>query len=192
MEGGGKMEKHNNQACRVVIGDNYKKIPTWRKIVGVPIIYLPLFVSLPFSILGALLCYLHLKMMGAKDIKTWADFAPEIRSHRYTMKNQVVLDANNWWELQIKSRFFWIFNCTLYCPLSVSFYEWHAYLVKLVENWWCPFLHEKKPDYKDAPIDLSYWHVEGVDKLHPEDRDNPIWNKEMADKKQKEEGEQKG
>jgi RNA polymerase sigma factor (sigma-70 family) len=57
-------------------------------------------------------------------------------------------------------------------------FEWHAYLVKLVENWWCPFTHEKKESYNNAKIDKSFWHIypEDAIKLEPEDRDNEIWN----------------
>jgi hypothetical protein len=38
-----------------------------------------------------------------------------------------------------QTRLYWILNCTWYCPVSVGLFEWHAYLVKLIENWWCPF-----------------------------------------------------
>lgn len=64
----------------------------------------------------------------------------------------------------------------------VGLFEWHAYLVKLIENWWCPFGHEKKESYNNASIDKSFWHVYAVDeaKLVSEDRDNPIWNEDCA------------
>ncbi len=173
------MKKHNNKACRIKIGENYKSIPTWRKIVGVPLVYLPLFVSLPYAILGIILVYLHLKILGAKNIKSYWDFVPNWKSHRYSLKDQIVIEPNNFWEVQIKSRLFWIFNCVIYCPLSVAVYEYHAYLVKVVENWWCPFLHEKKPEYQKTPIDKSYWHVENPDLLHPEDLNCSIWNEDV-------------
>ena len=78
-----------------------------------------------------------------------------------------------------QSRLFWIFNCTWYCPLSVGLFEWQAYLVKVVENWWCPFRHDmKEKHYREAAIDQSFWHIypEDIVKLEPEDRDNSIWN----------------
>jgi hypothetical protein len=77
-------------------------------------------------------------------------------------------------------KLYWILNCTWYCPVSVAVFEWHAYLVKLVENWWCPFTHEKKEGYANAKIDKSFWHIykEDIVKLTPEDRDNPIWNED--------------
>jgi hypothetical protein len=60
----------------------------------------------------------------------------------------------------------------------VALFEWHAYLVKLVENWWCPFGHEKKETYNNAKIDQSFWHIypEELANLDKEDKDNPIWN----------------
>jgi len=53
-----------------------------------------------------------------------------------------------------------------------------AYLVKIVENWWCPFDHDKKEEYSEGAIDESYWHLHTVEceKLHPDDMNNPIWN----------------
>jgi hypothetical protein len=59
----------------------------------------------------------------------------------------------------------------------------HAYMVKIVENWWCPFTHEKKESYNNAMIDKSFWHLypEDISKLEEEDRRNPIWN-DSADK----------
>jgi hypothetical protein len=65
----------------------------------------------------------------------------------------------------------------------VGLFEWHAYLVKLVENWWYPFRHNKKnSNYREAAIDQSFWHIypEEIGKLEPEDRDNPIWNENTA------------
>jgi hypothetical protein len=53
-----------------------------------------------------------------------------------------------------------------------------AYLVMIVENWWCPFKHDRKEEYLEGAIDQSFWHVdpEDCEKLHPDDRHNPIWN----------------
>jgi hypothetical protein len=51
--------------------------------------------------------------------------------------------------------------------------------VKIVEQWWCPFGHDKKVAYSDAPIDKSFWHAAGDGSLlHPDDRENPAWNDE--------------
>ena len=74
----------------------------------------------------------------------------------------------------------WIFNCKVYCPLSVALLRYAVYLVKIVENWWCPFTHERKEEYADGAIDYSYWHIYPETKalLHPDDRDNPIWNRD--------------
>jgi hypothetical protein len=60
--------------------------------------------------------------------------------------------------------------------VSVAVIEWNAYLVKAVENWWCPFHHSKKATYDTALLDSSYWHISrNAQQLHPSDRDNPIW-----------------
>jgi hypothetical protein len=63
-------------------------------------------------------------------------------------------------------------------------FRYLAYLVRIVENWWCPFEHEKKEAYKDSCIDYSYWHIDEKDrsKLHEADRENPIWNKKTQNK----------
>ena len=79
-----------------------------------------------------------------------------------------------------QSRLYWIVNCTLYCPYSVALLEWHAYLVKAVENWWCPFSHKNKDNYKNASIDQSFWHIYPAEvvKLHEDDKSNPIFTDE--------------
>ena len=40
---------------RVVIGRNYLTQPTWKVIIGVPLIYLPILVTVPFVIIGVIL-----------------------------------------------------------------------------------------------------------------------------------------
>jgi len=66
----------------------------------------------------------------------------------------------------------------------VALFGWVTYMVKIVENWWCPFGHEKKETYADGAIDKSLWHLDDstAEKLHPEDRDNPIWNEDAGRK----------
>ena len=84
------------------------------------------------------------------------------------------------WARWTRTRAYWIFNCTFYCPFSVASLEWASYLTKVVEIWWCPFGHAQKQNYAGSAIDASFWHVsKDVAKLHPEDRDNPIWNKDV-------------
>jgi hypothetical protein len=65
-----------------------------------------------------------------------------------------------------------------YCPLSVALFRYAAYLVKIVENWWCPFAHNRKKDYVEGAIDKSFWHMfpEELEKLHPDDQKEPMWN----------------
>lgn len=62
--------------------------------------------------------------------------------------------------------------------LSVALFSYTAYLVKIVENWWCPFTHDQKMTYAESAIDKSFWHVDPQElvKLHPDDRFNCIWN----------------
>ena len=61
----------------------------------------------------------------------------------------------------------------------MALFRYAAYLVMIVENWWCPFEHDKKQEYAAGAIDKSYWHLHDQEKerLHPDDRGNPIWNK---------------
>jgi hypothetical protein len=121
-------------------------------------------------------------LIGAKNLKTYADFLPDRKSHRYDLKSQITMDGSFKMSMA-QSKLYWIFNCTWYCPVSVALFEWHAYMVKIVENWWCPFGHDKKEGYSNAKIDQSFWHIYPVDasKLAEEDLNNPIWN-ETVDK----------
>ncbi|MEY3190974.1 MAG: hypothetical protein RIS10_1091 [Pseudomonadota bacterium] len=161
---------------RAEIGKNHNKVPVLQRTIGLLFVYLPI-LTLPFVFLSAYLTYYHLKLIGGENIKTLSDFLPARSSHRYTLKNQITMDGS--FKLSLaQSKLYWILNCTWYCPVSVALFEWHAYLVKLVENWWCPFTHEKKESYNNAKIDKSFWHIypEDAIKLEPEDRDNEIWN----------------
>ncbi|MDY6838560.1 MAG: hypothetical protein SWH78_11350 [Thermodesulfobacteriota bacterium] len=168
---------------RVETGSNFDEIPQWRFLAGVPLIYVPILVGIVPMILCALLVRIHLWMVGARELKSyWKDFVPSWISHRYTRKNQIVSErfAAKYGSLAAvtKLRLFWIFNCKLYCPLSVALLAYIVYLVKVVEQWWCPFGHDKKHTYADVPIDRSFWHANGdVGLLDPRDRDNPSWNK---------------
>jgi hypothetical protein len=168
---------------RVIIGDDYKKRSVFNQLAGVLLIYVPI-LTLPFIFFSAGVTYLHLKMVGAKNVKTLKDFLPDRKTHRYNLKNQIVMEPG-YAISPTQSKLYWILNCTMYCPVSVGLFEWHAYLVKLVENWWCPFHHNRKnTNYKDGAIDKSFWHIfpEDIVKLDPADRDNPIWNAKTAEK----------
>jgi hypothetical protein len=162
---------------RVIIGCNYVRQPFWKIVLGVPLIYLPLITTVPFLIIGVLLIKTHLRYVGGMEIRSyWQDFVPSWLSHRYANSEQPVIEISPFHPARY--RFFWIFNCKLYCPLSVALFSYTAYLVKIVENWWCPFAHEQKKTYAESAIDESFWHTDPREtaKLHPEDRDNPIWN----------------
>ncbi len=160
---------------RVVIGENFKKRNIFLRILGIPIIYLPFFLgSWIFLYLIGLSCYWHLRLVGADEtLKKLKDFMPDPESHRYSYKTQIVMESR--FSLN-HYRFFWFFNCTWYCPTSVALLEWCSYLVKVVEVWWCPFHHSKKDTY--VPISQSFWHLdrEDTEKMHPDDRDNPMFN----------------
>lgn len=169
---------------RVEIGKNFDRQPDWKVRIGVSLIYIPLLTTVPFVAVGILLVRGHLKLIGAKGVKPFRDFVPSWASHRYMFGDQIVqLDKNNWKSLR-SYRFFWIFNCKLYCPLSVAMFRYMAYLVRIVENWWCPFAHDKKAEYDGSSIDYSYWHVDEKEraKLHEDDRENPLWNEEVQSK----------
>ena len=149
-----------------------------RRAIGLFFVYAPI-ITLPFVFASAYMTYFHLWLVGAKNVKKFTDYLPARESHRYTMKNQITMKPSFGISLS-QYRLYWILNCTWYCPVSVAVFEWHAYMVKLVENWWCPFTHEKKDGYANAKIDKSFWHIyeEDIVKLNPEDRDNPIWNED--------------
>lgn len=166
---------------RVVIGRNHDKQPVWKRYLGVPLIYLPLFVTVPFVYLGVVLVRIHLKYVGGMNIRTYWSFVPEWVSHRYHYDDQITYESETS-RFQFRAyRWYWIFNCKAYCPLSVALFRYMAYLVMIVENWWCPFNHSQKKNYAEAAIDQSYWHIHDKEraKLHPDDKENGIWNDEV-------------
>lgn len=168
----------------VIIGKTYLKRPRWfRVLVGVPLIYVPILVTMPFVIIGVFFVRLHLRALGAHNMKGYWYFVPEWASHRYSLATQPRYNANIFAIVHYKT--YWLFNCKLYCPLSVGMLRYFVYLVKIVENWWCPFDHSRKQDYADAAIDMSFWHIRDKPKamLNPQDRDNPIWNNSARDAK---------
>ena len=120
------------ESCRrVQIGEPFQKVSTPRAFLGTFFIYLPI-LFVPILIMTALLVYIHLRMMGASDIKPLTNFLPTWKSHRYRYKSQIVYSAGSKAAFWQRTRVFWFFNCTLYCPFSVGLLEWTAYLVKLV------------------------------------------------------------
>ena len=151
---------------------------TARIFFGLFFVYLPALIY-PIILVSAGMVYIHLRLMGAQGVKGLRDFLPAWRSHRYRYKSQIVQKNRPRLAFWSRTRWFWMLNCTAYCPFSVALLEWHAYLVKMVENWWCPFEHSKKHRYAEAAIDYSYWHNElEITLLHPVDRENPIWNQD--------------
>lgn len=171
---------------RVIIGRNYDDQPAWKRYVGVPFIYMPLLTTIPFVIVGVVLIKFHLKYVGGMNIRPYWSFVPVWISHRYQYDNQITYHTETTLFEPQAYRLYWIFNCKVYCPMSVALFRYCAYLVKIVENWWCPFHHDKKHEYIEGAIDQSYWHIHDEEKqmLHPDDRENPIWNDE-ADKEGK-------
>ncbi len=167
---------------RVQIGCNYTRQPLWKIVVGVPLIYLPLIMTIPFMIPSILTVKTHLKMVGGMNIKGYWDFVPSWATHRYDYNTQIVLENTRSPIISAfcKTKLFWLFNCKLYCPLSVGAFSYMAYLVKIVENWWCPFNHDRKELYADGAIDYSFWHVNPERHLlNAEDEKNPIWNRDI-------------
>jgi hypothetical protein len=165
-----------NERDRVSIVNNYNNISLWRLLISFPLVFIPAIITLPFVFLGSFLIKVHLVLLGAKNIKPFKDFLPSRNSFRYTFKKQITVDKSIFFF--IRWRIFWFYNCGIYCPYSVALFEYTAYLIKVVENWWCPFYHNKKINYSNAPIDKSYWHSRSdlIKNLHKDDADCPIWN----------------
>ena len=170
---------------RVSIGENFKTQTYWKIFIGVPLIYLPIIFTIPFVIICVFLVKSHLRLLGAKNILSYRDFVPSWISHRYNHHNQIIYSTGAKWHNLRAYRWYWIFNCKLYCPMSVALFHYMTYLVKIVENWWCPFEHDKKCEYSEGAIDKSYWHLypQEIDRLHPEDLNNTIWNDEVESNK---------
>ena len=165
---------------RVRLGSNFRNQPYWKLVLGVPLIYLPILTTIPFVIIGVVLIKFHLKYIGGANIKSYWEFVPSWISYRYTHESQITFTSKSSWFNLARCRAYWIFNCKLYCPMSVALFRYSAYLVKIVENWWCPFDHECKHEYAEGAIDKSFWHVYSYEAglLHPNDRDNQIWNQD--------------
>ncbi len=161
---------------RVKIGYNYVRQPFWKIALGVPLIYFPIITTVPFVVIGVLLIKTHLKFVGGMEIKSYWDFVPSWISHRYANNDQPAIKIP--WYHPAHYQLYWVLNCKHYCPLSVALFSYASYLVKIVENWWCPFAHDQKKTYAESAIDKSFWHMdpEELVKLHPDDRQNPIWN----------------
>jgi hypothetical protein len=171
-----RREKACETCERVVIGKNFEELGFVRSRFAFLLIYLAILGFIPLLVFGKLM-YWHLKLAGAENVKPFRDFLPHRHSYRYTMKSQILFDRSS---ILLKQKFFWIFNCSYYCPYSVAMLEWMTYLAKLVENWWCPFGHGRKLHYASSSIDRSFWHLYPSEaaKLHPDDRTNPIWNED--------------
>ncbi len=163
---------------RIQIGKTYSEISTLRRIIGVTFIYVPV-IFVPFVILIACMTAFSLRILGAKNLKSFSDFVPAQNSHRYTFKNQIVMNPNGP-QIHLGWKVFWYLNCNFYCPYTVALFEYLTYLIKAVENWWCPFEHSWKSEYASAALDKSYWHVMPgeASKLHPDDLKNPIWHED--------------
>lgn len=161
---------------RILIAEGHRRNSLPRIFFAVILVFLPVLL-LPFALMIGCLAYLHLRAMGATNLKTLRDFLPDRRSHRYTLKTQVIPRGRvHPTAFYTRLRLYWILNCTWYCPFSVALFEWLSYLTKAIENWWCPFHHGRKSTYDTARLDASYWHsTENEGLLDPDDRDNPIW-----------------
>ncbi len=114
---------------RVSIGDAYKEKSLLYKLGCVLLIYLPLLV-MPLVAFSAWITYLRLKLLGVKALRPYQSFLPERKTHRYTLKTQITMEPG-FWLSPIRSKLFWVANCTWYCPYSVALFEWHAYLSRV-------------------------------------------------------------
>ena len=163
---------------RIQIGRTFENIPIPLQILGLPLIYLPVFVCIPFMILGLNLVRWHLLLMGAKNLKKYRDFIPHRKTYRYAYKNQIKSKSGHWFTIFARTKLFWFYNCGIYCPLTIGLLEYFSYLVMVVENWWCPFFHDKKSNYNHSALDKSYWHItkQKLSQLHPDDRNCPTYD----------------
>lgn len=146
--------------------------------LGNVLLPLLLLLCLPFVIFSAMMTVLHLKMAGATNMRAYRSFLPDNKMFSFGYNSSVNLMPGVWFSC-IPNTTFWVANYTNFLALSTALFNWHAYLVKLVENWWCPFHHNRKdPHYRIGAINQSFWHLypEDLIKLAPDDRDNPIWN----------------
>jgi len=161
---------------RAQIGHNYVNRPKWQKLAALPLIYIPILVSVPFIIFAVVVVRLHLTVTGATKLKRYTDFLPTWLSHRYTYETQVTCAKTRL--VRPMAKIFWVFNCKLYCPLSVALIIYLSYLIQIVEIWWCPFNHDKKVTYTGSEIDQSYWHMYPVTRklLNDNDKNNTRWN----------------
>lgn len=164
---------------RVEIVSNYDCQPRWKKALAVVFIYIPIIITIPFVIIGSVFIRTHLQYIGAHKLKRYRDFLPENSSYRYTLKTQIV--GKQSFLNFAGSKWLWIFNCTRYCTYSIALFAYVAYLIKVVENWWCPFYHSKKVTYAESAIDKSFWHSKPVleNLLCEDDRNNPLWNQDI-------------
>ena len=160
------MEKYSSNVYdiiednRVKIGRTFENIPMWRKVIGIPLIYLPVIIALPFMIVALNFVKWHLVFIGGKNLKNYRDFLPHRKSYRYAYKNQIISKGNTPFSIFARTKIFWFYNCGIYCPFSVALLDYFSYLVKIVENWWCPFYHDKKSGYASSSIDKSFWHID--------------------------------
>ena len=108
---------------RIIIGHNFPNQPILKVLVGVPLIYLPLITTIPFVIICVFLVKTHLRLMGAQNVRSYWDFVPPWLSHRYRNSEQITYSTGAHWYNLRRFRWYWVFNCKLYCPLSVALFR---------------------------------------------------------------------
>jgi hypothetical protein len=137
-------------------------------------------------IVGAIFIKAHLKYIGAHKIKDYSDFLPSRNSYRYNLKNQISTPHSFLGFGSLK--FLWIFNCNMYCTYSIALFAYVSYLIRIIENWWCPFNHSKKHTYSMSAIDKSFWHSYPhlVTLLDDKDKNNVMWNEDVLENKNNE------
>jgi len=244
-----------DKSGRCNIGKFYFSQAKWKRGLAIPLVYLPIFTTLPFCAFFAFLSKMVLVLSGNRDIPTIRSLMPCWVSHRYTHKNQITMKPKLVWYDPVSymdylraMKWFWVFNCKMYCPTSVailrqataisretdkksgvvrflstalllpvipfiliganlvmvhlkwlgghdikkrsefaeedggnytsSLLNWTGYVVEIIENWWCPFNHEKKDSYYRGALDSSFWHIfpKYVVELASRDRENPIFS----------------
>jgi len=116
-----------DDAGRCNIGKFYFSQPKWKRGLAIPLVYLPIFTTLPFAAFFSLLTKLVLMLTGNRSIPTIRSLMPCWVSHRYTHETQITMKPKLIWYDPVSymdylraMKWFWIFNCKMYCLTSVA------------------------------------------------------------------------
>ena len=116
-----------DQSGRCNIGKFYFSQAKWKRGLAIPLVYLPILTTLPFCALFSFFARLVLRLLGNDKIPTIRSLMPCWVSHRYTHENQITMKPKLIWYDPVSymdylraMKWFWLFNCKMYCPTSVA------------------------------------------------------------------------